>query len=268
VTPPRGASASRSGRRECRPVGQGSRLSPAQNGQADRTAGSWRGPVIVRRARRLRLDVASGHGDPPVGYNRRVLVGDHRVERGEHPRELGESAPHLPFGRPLPAPRGEGDGGRLGRRVSDLGRGPVPAARPPPVIGDSKTPGHGIPPQVCVPTGPLGKQRKAPSVSPWALFPRPFRPPQPDPYTFTARAMNRNPLGCDSDLTLFRTSVGTCYIQNDLWQTDFSRSDAQIDTDISIAAAGCVEKFARDVRKVRSNHPSFAEQMYRTQRII
>ena len=42
----------------------------------------------------------------------------------------------------------------------------------------------------------------------------------------------------------------------DLWQTDFSRSDAQIDIDISIAATGCVEKFARDVRKVRSPDPA------------
>src|SRR5262249_8335813 len=43
-----------------------------------------------------------------------------------------------------------------------------------------------------------------------------------------------------------------------LWQTGFSRSDAQIGTDISIAATGCVEKFARDVRKVRCNNPDVA----------
>jgi hypothetical protein len=41
-------------------------------------------------------------------------------------------------------------------------------------------------------------------------------------------------------------------ISKDLWQTHFSRSDAQIGTDISIAATGCVEEFARDVRKVRN----------------
>src|SRR3954452_13751115 len=41
---------------------------------------------------------------------------------------------------------------------------------------------------------------------------------------------------------------------NDLWQTDFSRSDAQIGTDISITTRCCVEKFARDVRKVRCKH--------------
>src|SRR5262249_58850761 len=37
----------------------------------------------------------------------------------------------------------------------------------------------------------------------------------------------------------------------DLRQVDFCHSDAQIGTDISMATRSCVEKFARDVRKVR-----------------
>ncbi len=41
-------------------------------------------------------------------------------------------------------------------------------------------------------------------------------------------------------------------VTEDLRQTGFSRLDAQIGTDITIATRTCVDKFARDVRKVGS----------------